>query len=437
MSTEKPVIQLDRLLKWIDCPAKDFYEDVIDEKRFDHRSLLRHMIINRMRFGYDKSGSTGKIDMTSWSGEFWTSFLNKNGFPSTATTLRQMNEFYSQRQDAFNNITGEHMKSVNKFHWWELGNDFPPRYFVFRDEVNKYQTLLGFPDFSVVKAFMREYEYYPVTLADCYADYMDAVVELERRKYSPTYLEIDVPVYLDLDDVTIKMNIDLIFEREKIYKKLSDLKPGLIAGSFIYMNQFSDRTYPKSQIIGTADIRYPMIGVEYRRENGEKIKFDGLETIILSPSYRIGANDENQTPFPESVQDAMKERLNRLGYMYFKAKQLGLCIPKIAPHDFSCAGCSYLSECFTPGQAPRSRFAELKRDAEQEDFEDIRDEVEQSADICDDRIMAMELLMKILDFLKANNDPATIQAFYNIADNKRDEFLVERNKKNAAAKKKI
>lgn len=436
MSIGKPVVQLDSLLKWISCPGKVLFEKKISKKRFDYRSFLRHMVIGTLKFAYSQAAESEKVDLTSHTSGMWTTMMRRYGFPSPEATLRQMNEFYSARSDAFLSISSERMKAINKSHWWELGNNFHPSYFDWRDEVNKYQHLLGFPPIDIVKRYIHEHEYYPATLADCYADYMDAVNVLSKRNYPAKKTKFDVPLKLVLDDVVLQINVDVVFEREKVYNKLSTLAPGTVASSFIFINHFGNPETINNNIKETKDIRYPLIGVEYLDDNGEKVKFIGHEAIILSSGYKNQTWSEIQSPANEKFDSAILEKLNKYAITFHDAEKFGHGVPKLAPNDFYCASCSFLTECFVPGITCTDNFSEKTKEFESEALEVFQEEFESYAEVCDDRIKAMELIARSLDFLKTNNDNATIEAFYHLATNKIDDFKSERNR-NAAAKKKI
>lgn len=394
------------------------------------------MVMGTLRFAYSKAERPEKISLSPHAGGVWLTILSRYNFPSPSVTLRQMNEFYSARRNAFSRIESERMKAVNKDHWWELGTCFEPEYFERRDQVNKYQHLLGFPPIDIVKGYMHEHEYFPATLADCYADYMDAIDHLERRSYPAGSVQFDTPVNIELDDVILRLRVDVIFKREKIFKVKSELSPGTVASSFIYLNHFGNFVRINKLIGATGDIRYPMIGVKYTKDNGEAITFDGHETIILSPCFRNGAWNEDQTPLLPELKKTMLEKLNTYAAMFNSMERLDMGLPKLAPYDAACASCSYLQNCFTPGQSPHDNYSEKKREAEESALNVFQNEFDADADICDDRIKAMDLLAKILDFLKSNHDVETIDSFYRIAMNKKDDFLSERSR-HAASKAKI
>ena len=434
MNFAKPVVDHNSLLKWIDCPGKVFLERKTNKKRFDYKSFLRHMLMGTLKFAYSNAADSKKIDLLSHTGGIWISMLRRHGFPNPEATIRQMNEFYSSRNDAFLLIASERLKAVNKDHWWELGNNFHPSYFDWRDEINKFQHLLGFPPIDLIKNFQHENEYYPATLADCYADYMDAVKILAKRNYPLETVQFDVPLYLVLDDVVLKTNIDIIFEREKIFKGLSSLAPGTVAASLIYTKHFGNPDSINSDIRMTNDIRYPVLGVEYLTETGEKVKFVGHEAVIVSSGLKSQAWSEDQKISPDNV--AILQRLNMFANTFYKADRLGVGVPKPAPNDFCCASCSFLPDCFDPQKINTDNYAEKTMELEDEAFEVFKEEFDADAELCDDRIKTMELILKTLDFIKVKNEPGTIEAFYHITENKMLDFMSERNR-NASTKKKI
>ena len=67
-----------------------------------------------------------------------------------------MIDFYEMRCRDLDLIEKKYQDSselLNLSHWWDSGLVFDAEYFRLRDEINKYQLLLGFPDWNTVKTF--------------------------------------------------------------------------------------------------------------------------------------------------------------------------------------------------------------------------------------------------------------------------------------------
>ena len=175
MVKSKPVVELDMILDWIRCPMRVYRKKNKDLRVFEYESLLRFMLLNSLKAGYRDVDSSQKLNLEQHVPDIWEYLLKIRGIPKPQLLIRKMNEFYSMRSRYIDRIEKRYLDStdlLNMAHWWDLGLIFDTQYFHLRDEINKYQSYLGFPDWNIVKTYYREYEYNPVSLADTFGDYL-------------------------------------------------------------------------------------------------------------------------------------------------------------------------------------------------------------------------------------------------------------------------
>ncbi|MBQ6520228.1 MAG: hypothetical protein IJI14_16050 [Anaerolineaceae bacterium] len=437
MTTDKPEVNVDSLLKWIRCPMKVYYERRSVQKRFDHDSFLRFMLINTLGYKYSSIKSENELNLRKDIGDIWAHVLNQYGFPDISVKMRQLNEFYSKRKNLLESLKDRSRRYndlINLSHWWDIGNDRPGAdsdYYKLRDAINSDQHLLGFPEINIVKSYFREYNSLPVTLADTYADFMDAVEIFQTKSIPARNIRLDVPVSLSLNDVTLVLNIDIVWHRDKVYHddKNRDLKPGTVADQFIYLSQLEDRKYLFDVMQIMNDLRNPLIGVAYTDQtNGEQIKFDSLCNTIVAGQFFSGAWTERDTRYDKNAIAQILDKYNQYAKTYYRSLISNCAIPKIAGGiNSECAGCSWLSNCFSYGKVTASSPETYISDAEEDAADEFLEKFENRAQICDNRIDAMELVSFAIEYLKNNNNLNTFEKIGKTVANLRSDFLIERN----------
>ena len=117
----------------------------------------------------------------------------------------------------------------------------------------------------MVRSYYRESEYFPVSLADVFCDYMSGIRLFEFRKIPGNNIRFDVPAFLPLRDIKLAVRFDILWRRERVYRSVSkDLKPGLIAEQLVPLSVFSSADRIRRERMALRDIRLPLIGADYR-----------------------------------------------------------------------------------------------------------------------------------------------------------------------------
>ena len=331
MVKSKPVVELDMILDWIRCPMRVYRKKNKDLRVFEYESLLRFMLLNSLKAGYRDVDSSQKLNLEQHVPDIWEYLLKIHGIPKPQLLIRKMNEFYSMRSRYIDRIEKRYLDStdlLNMAHWWDLGLIFDTQYFHLRDEINKYQSYLGFPDWNIVKTYYREYEYNPVSLADTFGDYLIGIKVFSFRKIPSENIKFDVQAYLDLEDIRLSMHFDILWRRERIYKsKTRQLKPGLIAEQLIPCSLFSnaEKILRERMILG--DIRMPLTGVDYTDGDGNPIRIDSVTCCIFPSKPGTIAWKESGVTYDKATKAAVLSLLNHYGLVCLKASEKNLFVP--------------------------------------------------------------------------------------------------------------
>ncbi len=349
MSDGKPVVELDMILDWIRCPMRIFRKRDQDARSFDYESLLRFMLLNSLKAGYRDADSPDRLNLEQHAPDIWEYLLKIRNVPDPELLVRKMNEFSSVRSGYVERIDNRYSDSsglLNTAHWWDLGLVFDAGYYRLRDEINKYQSFLGFPDWNTVKTYYRENEYCPVSLADTFCDYLNGIRVFSIRKIPAENIRFDVPAYLDLADIRLSVRFDILWRRERIYKSKSQrLKPGLIAEQLIPCSLYSnaERILRERMILG--DIRMPLTGVDYSDANGNPIRIDSVTCCIFPSKSGTAAWKESGLTYDRETKAAVLSALNHYGLICLKASEMNLFIPRNLIKDDVCCTCSFLRKC--------------------------------------------------------------------------------------------
>ncbi len=443
MKEEKPVVELSGMIDWIRCPMKNIWKSRIKKPAYDYESLLRTMFLNTLKAGYREFQAFGGHRLEQHKSNIWEYLLNISSFPDPKEMVRKMNDFYALRRVCLEKLELRYQDSddtLNTFHWWDNGLCFGRDYYILRNEINEFQSLLGFPDWNLVRTFYREEEYRPVTLADTFCDYLTAVKVFTKRDIPDRNVAFDVPAYLDLKHVRLKVSFDVLWKREKVYKtKNVNLKPGTVAEQMVPLSEFSSvsRIMEEARILG--DIRMPLPGVSYKLcGSEEKIRIDSVNCFILSGCDGIPAWKESDFSYDKETRRIILDDLDYYAVAYLNAEKHGLCLPANLIKSSACASCSYLSLCFKRSSShDRAVSAEAEEDESGCDAEFFA-EFSDKAALCDDRIKAMDLLKASALFLKDHHSPKTVRQFCNVIGNLKHDFIMEGGqRRNAVSEKEI
>ena len=443
MKTEKPVVELNSMINWIRCPMKNIWRERIKKPVYDHESLLRTMFLNTLKAGYRDSGPGGEPGFEKHTSNIWEYLLRISSFPDPMTALRKMNDFYAQRCSCLEKLELRYQDSgntLNTFHWWDNGLCFDRDYYALRNEINEFQSLLGFPDWNLVRTFYREDEYIPVTLADTFCDYMNAVKVFSQRVIPDRNIRIDIPAYLDLKHVRIRVSFDMLWKRERIYKsKNTDLKPGTVAEQMIPLSEFSNVSCIQKERQLLRDIRTPLTGITYRLcGSEEKVRIDSVNCFV--PTGRIGAGPwkESDFSYDRETRAAILDDLDYYAVSYLNSEKQGYFLPANLIKNSTCAACSNLSLCHRRTSSPEHTVSAEAEEEETGYGAEFFEDFSYRAALCDDRIKAMELLKKSVLFLKDHHSPKTVRQFCNVIDNLKHDFIVEGGeRKDAVSEKEI
>lgn len=350
MVKSKPVVELDMILDWIRCPMRVYRKKNKDLRVFEYESLLRFMLLNSLKAGYRDVDSSQKLNLEQHVPDIWEYLLKIRGIPKPQLLIRKMNEFYSMRSRYIDRIEKRYLDStdlLNMAHWWDLGLIFDTQYFHLRDEINKYQSYLGFPDWNIVKTYYREYEYNPVSLADTFGDYLIGIKVFSFRKIPSENIKFDVQAYLDLEDIRLSMHFDILWRRERIYKsKTQQLKPGLIAEQLIPCSLFSNAEKILRERMIFGDIRMPLTGVDYTDGDGNPIRIDSVTCCIFPSKPGTIAWKESGVTYDKATKAAVLSLLNHYGLVCLKASEKNLFVPHSLIKNEICCSCSFLRDCF-------------------------------------------------------------------------------------------
>ena len=423
-------MELDSLIQWIRCPMKLFWKQKQSRSVFDYESLLRSMLLNTLKAGYREAGSSGSLHLDRHSADIWEYLLRLYRFPEPKQLFRNMTEFCSLRNGCLEDITrkyGDSTDLLNKAHWWDLGLVFSSHYYDLRNEINEFQGLLGFPEWQTVRTYYRECEYYPVSLADVFCDYMSGISLFSFRRLPEKNIRFDVPAYLELEDIRLAVRFDILWQREKVYKSVSkDLKPGLIAEQLVPLSAFgnADRILRERRLM--RDIRLPLTGTDYEGESGKKIRIDAVSCCTLPQSSGMHAWKESECRYDNETRSAVLSRLNRCGMIYLKAVNGKLYIPAGLVKNALCASCSYLKDCFSGNIGYEDPFPDSLESEDPGDFREFLDVFADKASLCDNRIMAIDLISETISFLKEHLSRRTFSELANAAENLKRDFISER-----------
>ncbi len=431
MKDSKPVIGLDSLLDWMRCPMRTYWRKKISGPVFEYGSLLRFMLLNTLKAEYREAGSALRLDPARQASDIWEYLLNLHDFPNPAYMVRKMIEFYSLRTRCLEQIKNRYSDSTGLLdlsHWWSIGLVFDPEYYRLRDEINAFQHLLGFPDWETVKTYLREAEFYPFTLADTFCDYMGGVNNVfTLHKIPETNIQFNAKAYLDLEDITLEVRFDILWRRERAYKKKDmNLKPGLVAEQLVPNSVLSVPDEVLWERIQMRDIRLPLIGVIFRDEEGDEFRLDSLTCITLPVSGGTSAWKETGFTYDRKTREKILSDLNYFGQNYLFSEKQELFIPNSLIVTESCAECSFVKDCLNTDSGPSPEWAEEADMKTTELFSSFWDTFEKKLQSCENRIDAMDCLIEAFRFLKENPSPRLIGAISNAAANMKQDFAGKR-----------
>ena len=174
MKDQSPIVKLDSLLEWIRCPMKSFWKRKKGVHAFEYESLLRTMLLNTLKAGYRDAGPSGAPELEKHTSGIWEYLLRAYRFPDPKSLVMNMNRFCAMRDRYLESVDRKYRDSselLNMDHWWDTGLVFDAAYYQLRNEICEFQSLLGLPDWQMVRSYYRESEYFPVSLADVFCDY--------------------------------------------------------------------------------------------------------------------------------------------------------------------------------------------------------------------------------------------------------------------------
>ena len=431
MINSRPVIELDSLLDWIRCPMKSYWRKKKAGTFFDYSSLLRFMLQNTLKAEYREAGSALRLDPVRQASDIWEYLLNLHDFPNPAYMVRKMIEFYSLRTRCLEQIKSRYSDSTRLLdlsHWWSIGLVFNPEYYRLRDEINTFQNLLGFPDWETVKSYFRDAEFYPFTLADTFCDYMGGVNVFSLHRIPETNIRFNEKAYLDLEDITLEIRFDILWRREREYKKKNmNLKPGLVAEQLVPNSVFADPDQILRERLLTRDIRLPLIGVHYRDEKGAEFRLDSLSCITLPVLRGTSSWKESGFAYDRKTREKILSDLNYFGQNYLFSEKQELFLPNSLIVNESCAACSFVKDCLAADSGSSPEWTEEADMKTAELFSSFWSAFEEKLQSCENRIDAMDCLIEAFSFLKENPSPRLISAVSNAAANMKQD-LAEKQK---------
>ena len=419
MKENKPIVELDMLVKMSLCPMKVFWAKEKTTRVFDYESLLRTMVLNTLKAGYRDTEPGDQPDFERHISDIWEYLLKVSGFPNPRHHIRKMIDFFDMRCRDLDQIEKRYQDStglLNLNHWWDSGLVFDAEYFRLRDEINEYQSLLGFPDWNTVKTYYRDAEYNPVTLADTFCDYMIGIQLFSFREIPSANIQFDVPAYLDLQDIRIAFRFDILWRRTKVYKsKSQNLKPGLVAEQLIPGSLYANAEQIRCERMIFRDIRMPLIGIDYVKDSGEKFRIDSLSCCIYPARIGTSAWKESDLQYDPASTKSFLSRLNFYGLEYLSAVKQNLFIPRGLVKNDICASCSFLSDCMN-----RDDEKDLQTAMEEKEsgiLSSFLESLEERAVLCGDKGDVMDLLIETLGLLNENPSMRMINKLSNAAVN--------------------
>ena len=423
----KPVISMDSLLDWIQCPMKTYWRKKKSVNSFDYWSLLRFMLLNTLKAEYREAGEAIHLDPSRQTSDIWEYLLSIHGFPNPEYLVWKMIEFYSFRTRCLEQIKNRYSDSTGLLdlsHWWNTGLVFTPEYYELRDEINSFQNLLGFPDWDTVRTFYRDAEFLPFTLADTFCDYMSGVNVFSLHKIPEKNIRFNAKAFLDLEDIVLEIHFDILWRREMEYKKNGmHLQPGLVAEQLVPNSVFSDADQVLRKRIFFRDIRMPLIGVDYRDEKGEVFRLDSLNCITFPVSTGTSAWKESGFAYDISTREEILSDLNYFGLNYLFSEKQNLYIPKNVIENESCAACSFVKDCL---RTDSGSFLSWKEELDSKTaglFWSFWSPFEKKLLACKNRTDAMDCLIETLGFLNDNPSPQVLAAVRNAVRNMNHDLL--------------
>lgn len=419
MKESKPIVELDMLVKWSSCPMKVFWTKKSVSRIYDYESLLRTMVLNTMKAGYRDANPGDPPDLEQHVSGIWEYFLKIRGFQNPRIQIRKMYDFFEMRSRYLDQIDKRYRDStglLNLNHWWDTGLIFDSKYFQLRDEINEFQSLLGFPEWDIVKTYYRDVEYLPVSLADTFCDYMIGIRLFAFRKIPSAEIQFDVPAYLDLEDIRVSVRFDILWRRSKVYKsKSQQLKPGLVAEQLVPCSLYANAEQIRRERMIIRDIRMPLIGIDYLNDSGEKFRIDSLSCCIFPANTSTSAWKESDLQYDPIGVKSFLSRLNYYGLEYLSAVKQNLFIPSGLVKNDMCASCSFLSDCLDRGDEKDYQTAMEEKEAGI--LSCFLETLEERAAFFGNKGEVMDLLIEMLDLLHENPSLRMINKLSNAAVN--------------------
>ena len=425
MKESKPIVELDMLVKWICCPMKVFWIKKSASRAFDYESLLRTMVLNTMKAGYRDANPGDLPDLEQHVSGIWEYFLKIRGFPNPRFQIRRMYDFFEMRSRYLDQIDKRYRDStglLNLNHWWDTGLIFDSKYFQLRDEINEFQSLLGFPEWNIVKTYYRDVEYLPVSLADTFCDYMIGIRLFASRKIPAEDIQFDVPAYLDLEDIRVSVCFDILWRRSKVYKsKSQQLKPGLIAEQLVPCSHFKNAEQIRRERMILKGFRMPLVGIAYEKASGEIFYIDSLTCCTFPANTYTSAWKESDLKYDPTKAKTFLSRLNYFGLEYLRAVRENRYIPCGLVKNDICASCSFLKDCFY-GDIEQELHSAIKEETPVM-LSSFLDKFEEEVSLCEDKNRVMGLIIEMLDFLRENSSMQLLVSLRNAAENLKHDFL--------------
>ena len=419
MKERKPTVELDMLIKMSLCPMKVFWSKKKNSRVFDYESLLRTMVLNTLKAGYRDTKPGNQPELEKHISDIWEYLLKVRDFPNPRHQIRKMIDFYDMRCRDLDQIEKRYQDSsglLNLNHWWDSGLVFNAEYFQLRDEINEYQSLLGFPEWNIVKTYYREAEYNPVSLADTFCDYIIGIKLFSFRKIPSEEIQFDVPAYLDLQDIRISFRFDILWRREKVYKsKSQNLKPGLVAEQLVPCSLYANAERIRRERMILRDIRMPLIGIDYLKDSGEKFRIDSLSCCIFPANTGTSAWKESDLRYDPDGVKSFLSRMNYYGLEYLSAVKQNLFIPSGLVKNDMCASCSFLSDCLD--RDDENDYQAAMEEKEAGILSCFLETLEERAALYGNEGEVMDLLIEMLDLLNENPSLRMINKLSNAAVN--------------------
>ena len=101
----------------------------------------------------------------------------------------------------------------------------------------------------------------------------------------------------------------------------------------------------------------PLIGIDYKKENGEIFHIDFLSCCIFPANIGTSAWKESDLKYDPTAAKSFLSRLNYFGLEYLTAVRQNRFIPCGLVKNDVCASCSFLKDCFYSDIAQELRSA--------------------------------------------------------------------------------